>query len=1033
MNLTFLARLFLRRFVLLLSLLFAPLPAAIAASSTAGDGIIEGRVAHAVTGLALENAKVTISPASHPPTVSSTDATGRFRVTGVPSGNVQVSISYFGMEPRTESVALTPGGTLKLTVSLRRDGTADKDDKVVQLDAVNVTAEREMSAQALALNEQRVAANIKNVVALDQYGNQSHESAGEFFHFLPGVAVGNPADSGPNSISLRGFPANFSEVYLDGGKLANARANTRELVMGENVPLVNVSRIEITKVPTPDMPAAGLGGSVNLITKSGFEVAKRTFNYRASTQFHSQNGLTLGWKRSHTGAVSPHVTHPSVDVNYQGPLTDRLAITLGASSTWRLKPANDNIHSVDVIPRWDRVRNVQTNGAWMSLPMLYRTLGGQIGLDWRLTDRDMLSVGGQFKQYSMYITRSILDVNYGAGATGGETFTQGAGTGVGSVSMGGNSGWNENLNKQTQLNLKYEHRGDVWRIQATAAFSEADFRLRDMDNGYFRLIGAQIPNLIIRGDDIFHNGIAQTYTATTRTGGPVDIYDGANYTINTVTSIQDVAKSTNSSARLNVSREFAAVVPFTLKAGLAIDQVEKDRRRYQQLWNFRPNGASDAASRLAGNFDVFDEAFLRDAPKIYGVHYRDISHQKMFELYQRNPSWFVLDEAGAHQNLVTGSNEFTETISAAYLRGDVRLLKDRLWLIGGVRFERTEIEGLGPLNDINAQYRRNADGSFVRDANGNRVLITTDVLALRQLRFQERAATASTAYDDLYPSLNANYNLSDHFVIRAAYARTIGRPNVNFIIPGTTISDPDVVSPTITINNPDLLPWTADNYDLSLESYGLKGGSGSIGLFQKDVKNFFGAVRTPVTDALLEEYGLPTDGSLSGYELSSRQNIGDARITGIEFSYRQSLNFLPGIWKSFQVHFNATKLRREGSRTADFSGFVPKKYTFGLYFIRPRYFVKFNYTNQAEFATGVVAPSATERANTSNYQGEYERMSLDAEYSLSKRYGFFVTASDLGRRTNVTFRYAPETPDYARSTRFMRLGYYVHIGVKGAF
>ncbi len=1020
-------------FALLLTLFLVPPTAAVAASSAAGEGIVEGRVDHAVTGVALENAKVTVTSASRPPTTTTTDAAGQFRVTGVPPGNVQVSISYFGMQPRTESVVLTPGGVSRLAVSLRRDGADERDDKVVQLDAFNVTAEREMSAQALALNEQRAAANIKNVVALDQYGNQSHESAGEFFHFLPGVAVGVPGDSGPNAISLRGFPANFSEVYLDGGQLANARTNSRQLVMEENVPLVNVSRIEITKVPTPDMPAAGLGGSVNLITKSGFEVTKRAFNYRASTQFHSQNGLTLGWKRGHTSEVSPRVSRPSVDLSYQGPLTERLAITLGASTTWRMKPGNDNIHAVDVIPTWDRVRNVQTNGAWMSLPQLYRTHGGQVGLDWRLTSKDMLSANAQFKQYSMYITRTILDVAYGAGATGGETFTQGAATGVGSTAMGGNSGWNENLNKQKQLNLKYDHRGDVWRIQATAALSEANFRLRDLDNGYFRLIGANLTNLIIRGDDIFHNGIARKYAATSRTGAPVDIFDGANYTINTATSIQDVALSTNSSARLNVSREFLAAVPLTLKAGLAVDQVEKDRRSYNQLWNFRPNGATDAGPRRAGLFDVFNEEYLKDAPKIYGVPYRDISHEKVFTLFQKNPTWFVRDDAAAHQNLVTGSNEFTETISAAYIRGDIRALRDRLWIITGVRFEKTEVSGRGPLNDINAQYRRNPDGSFVRDASGNRVLITTDVLARRQLQFVERGATSSSEYDDFYPSLNASYSLSESFVVRAAYAHTIGRPNVNFIIPGTTITEPDVVSPTITVNNPNLQPWTADNYDLSVETYNLKGGSGSIGLFQKNVKNFFGSVRTPVTPELLQQQGLPDDGSLNGYEFATRENAGDAKITGIEFSYRQSLTFLPGMWKSLQVHFNATRLRSEGSRTADFSGFVPKKFTFGVNFIRPRYFVKFNYTNQAEFATGVVAASATERANTSNYQSKYERMGLDAEYSLSKRYGLFLSATDLGRRTNVTLRYAPETPDYARATRFQRLGYYVNVGVKGRF
>ena len=40
----------------------------------------------------------------------------------------------------------------------------------VKLDAFTVQADRQMSAQALAMNEQRNAPNIKNVVAIDEFG-----------------------------------------------------------------------------------------------------------------------------------------------------------------------------------------------------------------------------------------------------------------------------------------------------------------------------------------------------------------------------------------------------------------------------------------------------------------------------------------------------------------------------------------------------------------------------------------------------------------------------------------------------------------------------------------------------------------------------------------------------------------------------------------------------------------------------------------------------------------------------------------------
>jgi TonB-dependent receptor len=367
------------------------------------------------------------------------------------------------------------------------------------------------------------------------------------------------------------------------------------------------------------------------------------------------------------------------------------------------------------------------------------------------------------------------------------------------------------------------------------------------------------------------------------------------------------------------------------------------------------------------------------------------------------------------------------------VRGDARFWQDRITVVGGVRLEETDIEGTGPLDDINAQYQRNPDGSFVRNAAGARVLVTNDALALRQLRYKERGASTQSKYHDYYPSINTSYRVSDHFVARAAYARTIGRPNVNFLIPGTTISDPDVTTPTITVNNPALRPWTADNYDLTFEVYDIKRGSGAVGFFQKDVRDFFGAVQTPVTDDLLDQQGLPTDGTYDGYQFRTMENAGKARVRGVELSYRQQLFFLPGLLKSFQLNANVTKLRLNGGRLADFSGFVPLSFSTGLNFIRPRYLVKFTYVYQDGFATSAVAASATELPGTFNYQNKYKRYGVEAEYSLHKHCTLFLGATDLGRRSWVTLRYAPETPDYARYTRRQSNGYYIVTGLKGRF
>jgi len=356
-------------------------------------------------------------------------------------------------------------------------------------------------------------------------------------------------------------------------------------------------------------------------------------------------------------------------------------------------------------------------------------------------------------------------------------------------------------------------------------------------------------------------------------------------------------------------------------------------------------------ARLAGNFDVFDEAFLTTAPSLFGVRYREISNQKLYELYQKNPSWFALDEPGAHQNIVNNSRQLKERISATYLRTDLRLLEGKLWVVTGVRYEHTAGEGRGPLNDINAQFQKDARGNYIRNAAGQRVLITNDDLALRKLRFQERAATAETSYDGFYPSLNATYTLTPNLLLRAAYARTLGRPDLSFIVPGSTVSDPDVAQPTITINNAQLKPWTANGYDLTLESYNWGGGTGSISAFQKDIKDFFGALSVPATAEALARYDIPNDGTLDRYMIVTRHNVDTrTRIRGLEFAYRQPLTFLPAWAQGFQVFFNATKLKLVGSNTADFDGYKPSYYAGGINFIRPRYYVKVTYTYELESA-----------------------------------------------------------------------------------
>jgi iron complex outermembrane recepter protein len=1002
-------------------------------------GAIEGRVFNAAGGSALRNARVAIEGATRE---AVTDDEGAYYLPGLPAGEVRLTVSYLGFARQSVTVNVPAAGTVQRDFDLAREGATPNPTagETVKMAEFTVVVDREMSAQAVAMNEQRHAPNLKSVVAIDEYGDRGDENIGEFLRFLPGVAL-NDSGTVPNEVTLRGFPATTSGVTIDGGEVMGARGgDTRALSLLE-VPMSNVSRVEVTKVPTPDMPASGLGGSLNIISKGGFETRRPAFNYQLYQLFHSRTGLKLeGGPRTHVEALSPHFVQPSFNFSALYPVNKNLAISAGGSRTWRQKPMERGKDS-DETATWDLVNGILRSSDWQSLAQILKTWSGQVGVDWRMTPRDTLSTGFQYRESDSYITRSIFSAAYGAGATGDGTFVQGAATGVGSVSQG--DGGNQDILTQTsQLNLKYRHRGDSWQFEASGNWSLAESQWLDIDRGHFNTTPASIASLVVRGDAIpSSSGFIPThYAAVSRTGGPVNIFDGGNYSITSGNSLQNDYNAEKMAGRADVSRDFHWAVPVSLKTGVLRDRTDRDNRRFLKTWNFRPNGATDATSRLAGGFDVFDDAYNRDAPTIYGQPMRWISPVKLYELQQAHPELFVLDEPLAHQNLVANSRRLIETISATYLRSDVRLFHNRLWLVAGVRFEKTSDEGWGPKNDPSAQYQKDAAGRVVDGnpavAGVQPVFLSNDLLVRAQQRYVERGTHAARDYHGYYPSLNATYTITDQLILRAAYAQTIGRPNVSAVVPSATFSEPTVATPTITVTNPGLKPWKADSYDLSLESYHLKDGFGSVGVFQKNIKDFFGSVRSPATAELLELYGLPNDPAYLGYEIVTTTNAGDAKVTGVEYSYRQSLTFLPNWARGLQVFFNGTKMSLSGSTTADFTGFNPSSYAGGINFIRPRYFVKLTCTYQGETRRGAVAANAANGipAGTFNYQDARRRWGISAQYSLTRRFALFGAMTDLNGGFNPsTLRYGPGTPDYAKHQRYQELGSAITLGVKGQF
>ena len=181
-------------------------------------------------------------------------------------------------------------------------GGAATEGGTVRLDDFVVATSREMSGAALAINEQRFAGNIKTVLHTDAMGDIIQNNLGEFVKYLPGVDVGTDQMNSVQ-IGLRGLPSSYTNIALDGDDVntAGAAGFSRSTSL-QAISLNNASRIEITKVPTPDMPASSLGGSINMVSRTAFEASRPELRFKA---YVNQNSHQVGFHRKPGGGDGP--------------------------------------------------------------------------------------------------------------------------------------------------------------------------------------------------------------------------------------------------------------------------------------------------------------------------------------------------------------------------------------------------------------------------------------------------------------------------------------------------------------------------------------------------------------------------------------------------------------------------------------------------------------------------------------------------------------------------------------------------------
>jgi TonB-dependent receptor len=851
--------------------------------------LVTGTVSNAATGDLLEGVRVSLPRLER---TAFTDNTGRYVFDNVPAGTHAILVSYTGLDPVKQEVVVSAGQRLTRNFDLTTG--------VYQLEAFTVAGERE--GAAAAITAQRNAPNTKNVVAMDSYGNLPNMSASELAILLPGVTGALNLENGVDGFAVRGMPSGQNTVTMDGGMISTQGAFNRAVRIN-NLTGAMFEGLEVIKGHTPDKGADSLGGTINLKSRSPLSMReKRRVTYNATLRWAPPFFETIPLRESHR-------LHPLLNVGYW-------EVFDVAGGSRNLGVAVNTFYSENVGASHSTTREFEATFSPTAFIYDYNTFDQynnrkqasvNLKLEYRLSPATKLTLNtiyndanemGKLRFTTRALTNQVVGTTGTAGILPGYTdkITQVRPSTASNFDVG-TIGPNNYFLRMRHLDLGVEHQWNSFQLDYSAMAARTY-----INNGN----GEKGGNLTMRVNGvgwILDRTASEMYPRFTQTAGP-DISRPENYRVsgffrnNNQDNDHDVRE-----ARANLKYTLP-VFSAALKTGVFWrEQIVEDDVRDRRWSHLGTTLLSDPSITI-----INTRKTGRVVPFWYASQlFRDRQPVER-SLWQEDIYW-------GRQIRLQNTQGVTESVQAGYAMAQGRVAGTGF--LTGVRVERTETESRGNVRSrvLTTAAQRAADpiGAATLDYGNWRVL--------------------RGEYTKAFPSVHLTRDLAASWKARLSWSTSFGRPALNSLVPNETVNE---AQRTLTVNNPSLLPQTADNWDASLEYYFEPAGSVSVGWFRKEIKDFIiagldnGIIPTGPDNGYAGEYG--------GYTRLSSGNAGTATVQGWEISYQQQFVFLPGLLKGLGAVVNFTALEAHGDfgsgsqlGTRDVEGFVPRSANASLY------------------------------------------------------------------------------------------------------
>ncbi|MEM6316521.1 MAG: TonB-dependent receptor [Bacteroidota bacterium] len=777
---------------------------------------------------------------------TSTDFDGKYQFTADP-GVYNLVISYIGYNDKTISEVEVKDGEVTYLDAALSDEAVD-----LALDVVVSAKSLDRSENAL-LMLQKKSDKIQDGISSQEMSRFSVSDAAGAMKKVTGATV-----SGGKYIYIRGLGDRYSLTQLNGLIIPSADPY-RNGAQLDLIPANLLENIITAKTFTPDQPGTFTGGNVDIRTKSFPEQFSLSFS--ASTAFNPQNNL-----------ISDFLTH-------QGGANDYWGYDDGG----RAEPDLSD-------PKTQAVLGYGINSARLTRDIFYRGVVEPTGVfdsneDYAATvDRLANSFNTEFTP-----DPTNVPVDHSMGVSFGNQYN------IGSNPLG--------VIASASFNKSYNHLGD---------FLTANWILDNFQTG----------TLLNQGD---FEETKSTESATVngmvglayKLGSLNTITFNAIYNHSADKITRDIFGERPDNLRAPIfleGRSLAFIerelVNFQLggehiieglnkakiewKASRAISsQLEPDTRFFENDFNATTGQSSIPASDVQVPFHFFrdleDEQY--DAKLDITIPFSDKPGNKIKfgGLYSQKDR--VFNESRYQLELQQGvGQDFTGDPDVYLSDANYGLIENSPTQIGVYVIDQSL-----PRNNYTGQDKVMAFYGMVTLALTEQLKFIGGARYEKTDLFAESADPAADVgridVEDILPSANLVYSLTENMNLRASFSQTLARPNMREIAPFEAF---DPLQKLTYFGNPNLTRTQIDNYDLRWEYFFRSGEilavSGYYKRFEDPITLAFRRAPNPEIQFV---------------------NVDEANLLGVEFEFRKSLDFITPALKDFKFITNLSLINSE--------------------------------------------------------------------------------------------------------------------------